>query len=70
MTDPGDALVDVGGGVGETLDLAGLSAKQAVEVRSDLVGLALAEGVALGTSGLRVSADRARSSIRCRVYVP
>jgi hypothetical protein len=51
-THPGNALVDVGGGVGETLDLTGLSSEKAVEVRSDLVGLAGTEGVALSASGL------------------
>jgi hypothetical protein len=54
-THPGNALVDVGGGVGETLDLTGLSSEKTVEVRADLVGLAGTEGVALGTSGLWVS---------------
>jgi hypothetical protein len=47
-----NALVDVGGGVGETLDLAGLTAKETVEVGADLVGLAGADGVALGATGL------------------
>jgi hypothetical protein len=51
-THPGNALVDVGGGVGETLDLTGLSSEKAVEVRSDLVRLAGTEGVALSASGL------------------
>jgi hypothetical protein len=49
---PVNALVDVGGGVGETLDLAGLTAKETVEVGADLVGLAGADGVALGATGL------------------
>jgi hypothetical protein len=51
-THPGNALVDVGGGVGETLDLTGLSSEKTVEVRSNLVGLAGTEGVALSASGL------------------
>ncbi len=38
---PGDALVDVGGGVGVTSSLASLATKDAVEVRSDLVWAAL-----------------------------
>lgn len=50
---PVNALVDVGGGVGETLDLAGLTAEETVEVRADLVGLAGADGVALSATGLR-----------------
>jgi hypothetical protein len=52
VTHPGNALVDVGGGVGETLDLTRLSSEKTVEVRSDLVGLSGTEGVALSTSGL------------------
>lgn len=51
-THPCNALVDVGGGVREALDLTGLSAKQTVEVRSDLVWLSGTEGVALSASGL------------------
>jgi hypothetical protein len=39
VTHPSNALVDVGGGVRETVDLTGLSAKETVKVRSDLVGL-------------------------------
>lgn len=49
---PGNALVDVGGGVGEALGLAGLAAEDTVEVGADLVGAASLEGVALGTTGL------------------
>jgi hypothetical protein len=51
-THPCNALVDIGGGVREALDLTGLSAKQTVEVRSDLVWLSGTEGVALSASGL------------------
>ena len=58
-TYPCDTLVDVGGGVRETLGLTGLSAKDTVEVGSDLVGLSRTEGVALSTSGLRVSSSKA-----------
>jgi hypothetical protein len=49
---PGDALLLVGIGVGETLDLAGLAAEDAVQVRADLVGTVLLEGMALGATGL------------------
>lgn len=49
---PGDTLVLVGVGVGETLDLAGLATEEAEEVRADLVGTALFESVAGSTAGL------------------
>jgi hypothetical protein len=55
VTHPSNTLVDVGGGVRETVDLTGLSAKETVKVRSDLVGLSGTKGVALSTSGLVVS---------------
>jgi hypothetical protein len=43
LLSPGDVLLDVGLGVGETGSLAGLAAKDAVQVRADLVGTALEE---------------------------
>ena len=49
---PGDALLLVGIGVGEALDLTGLTAKEPVKVGSDLVGTACLEGVALSATGL------------------
>jgi len=39
VTHPSNTLVDVGGGVRETFNLTGLSAKETVEIGSDLVGL-------------------------------
>lgn len=52
-THPSNTLVDVGGGVRETLSLAGLSANETVKVRADLVGLTSTKGVTLSASGLR-----------------
>jgi hypothetical protein len=49
---PLNTLVDVGSGVRETLGLTGLSAKDTVQVGSDLVGSSSLESVALSTSGL------------------
>ena len=49
---PRDALLLVGVGVGEALDLAGLAAEETVQRRADLVTLAVLQGVALGTPGL------------------
>jgi hypothetical protein len=49
---PHNALVDVGGGVGEALSLARLAAEETVEVGADLVGTASLEGVALSAAGL------------------
>jgi hypothetical protein len=49
---PGDALVDVGGGVREALSLSGLAAEETVEVGADLVGSTSLEGVALSATGL------------------
>lgn len=43
LLSPGDVLLDVGLGVGETGSLARLAAKDAVQVRADLVGTALEE---------------------------
>ena len=39
VTHPSDTLVNVGGGVRETFDLTRLSAKETVEIGSNLVGL-------------------------------
>lgn len=49
---PGNALVDVGGGVREAVSLSGLAAEDAVEVGADLVGAAGLGGVALSATGL------------------
>lgn len=49
---PGDALLLVGVGVGETVDLAGLTTEESVELGTDLVALASLQGVALSASGL------------------
>jgi len=49
---PDDALLLVGVGVLEALDLAGLAAKETVKVRADLVVAALLDSVALSTAGL------------------
>jgi hypothetical protein len=49
---PNDTLVNVGGGVRETVDLTRLSAEETVQCRSDLVGTSSFNGVALSTSGL------------------
>ena len=49
---PRDALLLVGIGVGEALDLAGLAAEETVQRRADLVALAVLQGVALGAPGL------------------
>ena len=49
---PRDALLLVGVGVGEALDLAGLAAEEAVQRRADLVALAVLQGVALGAPRL------------------
>jgi hypothetical protein len=49
---PGDTLLLVGVGVGETLNLARLAAEQTVQSRADLVALTLLQGVALGATGL------------------
>lgn len=49
---PGDTLLLVGVGVGEALDLTGLSAEETVQRGADLVALTLLQGVALGASGL------------------
>lgn len=49
---PGDGLLLVGIGILEASDGTSLAAEQTVKVRSDLVSLALLEGVALGASGL------------------
>lgn len=49
---PGDALVDVGVGVGEAGSLSGLATEEPVKIRSDLVRSALLDGVALKTSSL------------------
>lgn len=49
---PDDTLLLVGIGVGEALNGSRLASKETVKVRSDLVGTALLEGVALGTAGL------------------
>ena len=52
MLVPGDAFVNVGGGVREPFGLARMAAKNAMKVGSDFVGLTSADGVALCTSGL------------------
>lgn len=49
---PVDGTLLVGVGVGEAGDLAGLAAEETVELRADLVALALLEGVALCATGL------------------
>jgi len=49
---PSDTLVDVSGGVGEVFSLTSLTAENAVEVGSDLVGLTGTEGVALSATSL------------------
>jgi hypothetical protein len=49
---PCDTLLLVGVGVGETLDLTGLAAKETVQSRADLVSLTLLQGVALSATGL------------------
>lgn len=49
---PCDAGLLVGIGVGEAFNGAGLSAKEAVKVRADLVALGLDDRVALSASGL------------------
>lgn len=49
---PGDALLDVSLGVGVALGLAGLAAKDTVQIGTDLVGTTSLNGVALGTTGL------------------
>lgn len=49
---PGDTLFLVGVGVGETFDLARLAAEEAKEIRADLVGTAILEGMAGSTAGL------------------
>ena len=46
-------LVLVRVGVGEAFDLAGFTPEEAVEVGSDFVALAFAEGVTLGASCLK-----------------
>lgn len=51
-THPSNTLVDVGGGVRETLSLTGLSANETVKVRADLVGLTGTKSVTLSASGL------------------
>ena len=62
---PVDTLLLVGVGVGEALDLTGLTAEQTVKVGPNLVGLALTEGVALGTPGLIISALCSASASGC-----
>lgn len=57
---PGDALLLVGLRVGETLDLASLAAKEAVQVRANLVALTLLQVVALSATSL---ADRIRIAL-------
>lgn len=49
---PGDALLLVGVGVGVALDLTGLTAEETVKHGTDLVALALLQGVALRAAGL------------------
>ena len=49
---PGDALLLVGVGVRVAGDLAGLAAEETVELGTDLVALALLQGVALSAAGL------------------
>lgn len=49
---PGDALPLVGVGVGVALDRSGLAAEETVQSRTDLVGTALLDSVALGATGL------------------
>ena len=49
---PGDAFVDVGGGVRVPIGLARVAAKDAMEVGADFVRLTSADGVALCASGL------------------
>lgn len=49
---PGDALLLVGVGVGVAIDGSGLAAEKTVQGRTDLVGTALLDSVALGATGL------------------
>ena len=60
-------------GVGEAFDLAGFTSEEAVEVGSDFVAFAFAEGVALGASclggGLEYCIGR-DTGVRNEVYVP
>jgi hypothetical protein len=49
---PVDGALLVGVGVGEAGNLAGLAAEETVELRANLVALALLEGVALCATGL------------------
>lgn len=49
---PGDTLLLVGVGVRVAGDLAGLAAEETVELGTDLVALALLQGVALSAAGL------------------
>lgn len=49
---PGDSLLLVGISVCEALDRASLAAEQAMQVGANLVGLSIAEGVALSAPGL------------------
>jgi hypothetical protein len=49
---PGDTLLLVGVGVGVAIDGAGLTAKQAVQRRADLVATVLLNGVALRAARL------------------
>lgn len=72
---PGNALVDVGGGVGEALGLSRLAAEDAVEVGADLVGAASLGGVALSATGLEDAgtlanvAWKSQLAVRCSVSV-
>ena len=52
LLSPSNALVDVGGSVGEPLDLASLATKEPMEVGADLVGLACTDGMALSAASL------------------
>lgn len=49
---PNDAFVDISSGVREPFGGTALAAKKAMQVRSDLVGFACTDGVALSTTGL------------------
>lgn len=62
---PGNALVDVGGGVGEAVSLSRLAAEDTVKVGADLVGATSLGGVALSATGLEDAGTLA--NVACRV---
>lgn len=60
---PGDCLLLVGIGVGESLDLTSLSSEESVKVWANLVGATLLESVALSTSRLEKRCALVLSSV-------